>query len=234
MHSKRGLSKLQPIKILFLILIVAMLVIASKYVWLPIFKNTSFYNQARKYYYNNTWVTSTSQRAKFSFKHPINWPVSYASDEQLKQNNIDLIDGKLVQTDNEIENIDFEEKWIRNAGGPRLGYIIVEKTNYKNLEEYIDDVSKEKVVEMFVRGKNEKVTFKPPKIEYLKIGGVDAIGLTDTNNFATFSSAATDYRLIRNGWLYTFTTINNPRVFENEKGNTEVFQQILQSLRFFD
>ena len=220
--------------LLLVVGIIVLLGITAKYIWLPIVKNTSLYNQAYKAYQDNRWVTFTSERAKFSFEHPISWPVTPASDEQLKENNQDFIDGKWIQTDNEIENIDFQEEWVRNAGGPRLGFIIVQKTNYKNLKEYVDEISKEKVVDMFVKGRSQKVTIKPPKIEYLKIGGEDAISLTDTNDFATFTRETIDYQLIRNGWLYRFATTDSSRFLENKEKNSETFQKMISSIKFID
>lgn len=220
--------------LLLIVGIIVLLGITAKYIWLPIVKNTSLYNQAYKAYQDNRWVTFTSERAEFSFNHPISWPVTSASDEQLKENNQDFVDGKWIVTDNEIENIDFQEEWIRNAGGPRLGFIIVQKTNYKNLKEYVDEISKEKVVDMFVKGANQKVTIHPPKIEYLKIGGEDAISLTGTNTLASFSNQTADYQLIRNGWLYRFATTDSSRFLENKEKNTETFQKMISSIEFLD
>lgn len=213
-------------KYLPLILVALLLGITFKYIWFPIIENTAFYQ-------NNRWVTFTSERAKFSFSHPLSWPVSPASDEQLKENNQDFINGKWIATGNEIENIDFQEEWVRNAGGPRLGYVIVEKTNFKSLDEYINELSKKKVVDLFVKGRGEKVTIEPPKISNIKIGGVEAISLNDTNTLATFTSGIADYRLIRNGLLYRFVTINSSR-FSEDKKNSETFQKLISSVKFLN
>ena len=159
-----------------------------------------------KNYESNRVTTFTSERTNFSFKHPNWWPVSA---------------------------IDFEEEFSSQAGGPSLGFINVEKTKYKDLNEYVEDLSKEETVDMWVKGRTEKVTFTPPKIEYLKIGGVDAISVTDTNTFARFGKETADYRLIRNGLLYRFVTTDSSRFLENKDKNSKTFQQIISSVKFF-
>lgn len=219
---------------LTLLLVLIFLLAGVYYLIQPVIKSTQLYKNAEKYYQDNMWVTFTSKRAKFSFKHPINWPVTPASDEQLREDNTDFVDNKPVMRDSEIENIDFQEEWIRNAGGPRLGFVIVQKSNFRTLKEYVDDLSKEQVVDMYIKGRTQKVTIHPPKIEYLKIGGEDAINVTDTNNFATFTRETTDYRLIRNGWLYRFVTTDSSRFLENKEKNFKIFQQIINSVKFLD
>lgn len=214
---------------IILVLILLLLFAVGIYLFLPVIKNTGFY----KNYQSNKEVTFVSKRANFSFKHPNWWPITPASDNQLKENNTDFVNGKPIIRDNEVENIDFEEQWVRNAGGSRLGAIIVEKTNYKNLKEYVDDISKEKVIDLFVKGTDQKVTVYPPKIEYLKIGGEDAISVTDTNALPSFSSEIADYRLIRNGLLYRFVIVDSSRFLENKEKNSQTFQQIISSIKFF-
>lgn len=234
MKKQKKINKPQLTSLLLIALIVILLAVTSKYIWFPIIKNTSLYNQAHQSYQENRWVTFTGERAKFSFKHPLNWPVTPASDAQLKEINQDFVDGKWILTDNTIERISFEEEFSRQAGGPSLGFIIVQKTNYKSLQEYVDEISKEKVVDMFIRGASQKVTITPPKIEYLKIGGVDAISLIDTNTMASFSNQTADYQLIRNGWLYRFATTDSSRFLENKEKNTETFQKMIESVKFLD
>lgn len=217
-----------------LILVLIFLLAGVYYLMQPAIKSTQLYKNAEKYYQDNVWTTFTSKRAKFSFKHPINWPVTPASDEQLKEDDTDFVNSKPVMRDDEIENIDFEEEWVRNAGGPRLGFIIVQKSNFKSLKEYVDDLSKEQVVDMYIKGRTQKVTIHPPKIKHLKIGGEDAIGVTDTNAFATFTRETADYHLIRNGWLYRFVTTDSSRFLENKEKNSKTFQQIIDSVKFLD
>lgn len=199
-----------------LIFVLILLLIGTYFLTYPIFKNTQLYNTIRKTYQNNVWVTFTSNRTKFSFEHPISWPVIAASDEQLKENNIFDI-GEVT----EIENIDFEEEWVKNAGGPRLGFMVVQKISYKTLKDYVDELSQEKMIDMYIKGRTQKVTIKPPKIEYLKIGGLDAISVTDTNAFASFTKETADYRLIKNGWLYRFVTLDSSRFLENKEKNSK-------------
>lgn len=212
-----------------LISVLILFLVGTYFLTYPILKNTQLYSTINKTYQDNVWVTFTSDRAKFSFKHPISWPVVAASDQDVKEDNT-FDTGEAT----EIENIDFEEQWVRNAGGPRLGFIIVQKTNYKTLKDYVDELSKEKVVDMYIKGTTQKVTIKPPKIEYLKIGGSDAISVADTNTYATFTNETADYRLIKNGWLYRFVTTDSSRFLENKEKNSKTFQQIISSVKFLD
>lgn len=233
--AKAKSLNLKSVHVTGLLVLVLVLVLVGVYlITSPVLKNTQLYKNINNFYQENIWTTFTSERAKFSFKRPQNWPVTPASDKQLEENNQDFIDGKWIATDNEIENIDFQEEWVRNAGGPRLGFITVNKTNYKNLSEYVNELSKEEVVDMYVKGTTQKVTIKPPKIEYVKIGGVDAISVTDTNSFASFSNETVDYRLIRNGWFYRFVTTDSSRFLENKEKNSKTFQKIISSVKFSD
>lgn len=222
---------------LILALVLLILLTGILYFSIPVIKKTDLY----KNYENNKEVTFVSKRANFSFKHPNWWPVAQEPDEELKIDN-DIVerysnDPSITLGDEEkfkrIEDIDFEEKWIRNAGGPRLGFIFVRETQYKSLKDYVSELSKEKVVDVYTKGQTKKVTFKPPKIEYLKIGGEDAISTTYKDDLATFSRSIADYQLIRNGWLYRFVTVDSSRFLEDKEKNSKTFQQIISSVKFF-
>lgn len=203
-----------------LILLLLAILAGGVYFSLPIIKSTELY----KNYQSNKEVTFVSKRANFSFKHPNWWPVSVVDFEAK-----DGMYKYLYAEDGVIEYIDFEEEFHSQAGWPTLGFIMVQKTKYKNLKEYVDKLSQEQVVYEYGR----KVTIKPPKIEYLKIGGEDAINITDINNFATFSRNTVDYQLIINGWLYRFVTVDSSRFEENKERNSKTFQQIISSVKFF-
>src|SRR3989344_1478499 len=207
---------------LILVLVLVAIVGGALYLSKPFIENSSLYQNYQK----NIWVTFKSERVKFSFKHPKSWPVSVV-DFEAKNGMYKRLAERGI-----IEYVDFEEEFSSQAGGPSLGFIIIEKTNYKNLKEYVDELSKEEVVDMWVKGRTEKVTIKPPKIEYLKIDGEDAISITDTNNFATFTRNTKDYQLIRNGLLYRFTTTDSTRFLENKDENLKTFEQIIASVRF--
>lgn len=202
-----------------LILLLLAILAGGAYFSLPIIKNTDLY----KNYQKNKEVTFVSKRANFSFKHPNWWPVSVVDFEREKK--VYLAD----YDQNYIEMVDFEEEFSFQAGGPSLGFITVEKSKYKNLKEYVDKLNKEQTI--YMKGKTIKL--KPPRIEYLKIAGEDAINITDTNNFATFSSNTIDYNLIRNGWLYRFVTVDSSRFLENQEENSKAFQKIISSVKFF-
>ena len=208
-----------------LLLVVILLLIGTGYLMQPFIKNTELY----KNYQINKEITFVSKRANFSFKHPNWWPVSVVDFETKNR-----MYAYLAEEDGVIEYVDFEEEFHSQAGWPTLGFIIVEKSKYKNLKEYVDELSKEKVVDMYVKGATQKVTIHPPKIKYLKIGGEDTIGVTDTNQFASFTRETADYRLIRKGWLYRFATTDSTKFSENKERNSKTFQQIIASVKFLD
>lgn len=60
---------------LILISVLILLLVGTYFLTYPILKNTLLYSTINKTYQDNVWVTFTSDRAKFSFKHPISWPV---------------------------------------------------------------------------------------------------------------------------------------------------------------
>lgn len=211
-----------------LILIFIIILIGVYFLTYPVLKNTQLYRVVKHAYQEKVWVTFRSERAKFSFKHPISWPVSVVDFE--------VNNGmyKYLADDGIIEYVNFEEEFNNQAGGSSLGFIIVEKPKYGDLKEYVNDYGKEQTFDMYVKGRIQTVTIKPPKIEYLKIGGVDAISVTGTNAFASFSNGMADYLLIENDWSYRFVTTDSSRFLENKEKNSKTFQKIVSSVKFFD
>lgn len=209
------------------------LIVAIFYSFRPVIKDTQVYKNAEKFYQDNIWVTYTSKNAKFSFKHPLSWPVSRNPFLEYKDKNRIKPFSKDEET---IEDINFNEEWYPNAGGPRLGYIKIEKIDgVDNLDDYIrkEEFLVEKHVEIYRKG--NIVTIPPSKIEYTKIGGYNAIKITPGHDgLAHFSNNTADYRVIRNGLLYSFVTIDSSRYLENEEKNSKIFQRIIASVKFLD
>jgi hypothetical protein len=195
---------------------------------LPIIKNTEIY----KNYDANREITFISDRGKFSFKHPNWWPVIAAKHEGIeeKYTHQDL-DGLGEYTS--IEYVAFADELPKQAGDPTLGSITVERWGYKNLSEYVNAINKEKTQELFVKGRTQKVTFPAPKIRYIKIGGEDAISINESDKFVLFGSYTADYRLIRNGLMYKFV-LGGYGYPEFDDKKSEVFQQIISSVKFLD
>ncbi len=205
-----------------LIAILLALLGTGLYLSLPVLKSTELY----KNYDNSREITFVSERAKFSFKHPNWWPVSVINFNRDGGKFYEyLIEGGVV------EYVDFEEEFSNQAGGPSLGFIIVEKTNNKDLKEYVAEISKPTSV--YFTGKGVDVTIPPPKVEYLKIAGVDAISVTEADGLPRFNKEVTDYRLIRNGLLYRFATTDSSRFLENKERNSKTFKDIISSVKFF-
>ena len=149
MKKFQNILKKKPIIFLFLV------VLLLTFAFLSLKINDSY----QSYF----WKTFISNRVGLSFKYPKNWPVSPASDSELQGSNILTSEDEL-----ELENIDFQEEWNRAAGGPRLGWISVRKLkDISNLDEYIQEIDKEKVIE----APSSKFTVPAPEISYLTIAG---------------------------------------------------------------
>lgn len=223
------LLNFDPGMFVLIILFLFLLGFTIYFIWKPIIQNTSIYkqiyNQTYKFYQDNRWITFTSKRAKFSLKHPISWPITPASDKQLDENNYFAIDGF-----QDVENIDFQEEWVRNAGGPRLGFISVTKEkNINTLDDYIKTIN----IELPLYSKGTTVMIPPPKIEYLTIGGIEAISVSDVSGFGNLSPSVYDYRLVFNGFVYRFSTTASSRYLENKDKNNEIFQKMMSTVTFF-
>lgn len=193
----------------------------------PMVKNTQLYNNLKNTYQDNVWVTFTSERARFSFKHPLNWPVVSASDYRLKEG------GNFAESGYaEVESIDFDKEWVTNAGGPRLGFITVQKIKgINNLDDYIKQIDKEMILEGTAKG---RIVIPPPDISSTEVGGEKAIKVQDKSTVGRFSREINDYRLVKNGLLYRFTTVNSTRYLENKEKNYDTFQKILATVKFLN
>lgn len=91
---------------------------------------------------------------RFAFRYPNDYPITYKTGDELKT--------QYLSDFNSIEWVNFSSEFYPEAGGNRLGSIIVEKnTPYKNIKEYAN---------------KELSNFEVPmKIEFVKIDGKDAV-----------------------------------------------------------
>jgi hypothetical protein len=125
-----------------------------------------------------------SADGKFIFRYPSDFPISYKTGEQMvNQYSFD---------DKYEEWVNFSRVFYPNAGGERLGSVIVTKDNTYN------DVSQ------FASNKlsNYKV---PPILEYMKIGGKDAVCFSLKQQPNSFSTAGYHCYVIDSNKLYSMS-----------------------------
>jgi len=181
------------------------------------------------------WNELVSKRGGFSLQYPDDWPLVVETDEELKGDDFDG-DKQLV------EGIDFAERYIRNAGNHRLGHITVSKTNFANLNEYIQIINeKNKMIAEGVNDArkmgNEYSSSFPSQIEFVTIGGVPAIKITPRYNSrggAIFSSILNKYVVINNSKLYEFSFKGTGAELNDFEKNEVTFQYILSTVKFSD
>lgn len=170
---------------LWLLLPILLLVLAFSYLYKEkylscVTKDFSLCIKSNKY---------TSATRKFSFRYPQDYPITAKTGEELKNTyNSDL---------DSAEWVNFSSEFYLNAGGDRLGSIIVEKnTSYQNVKEFVD-----KTLADFNK-LPERYKGTPPKIEYLKIGGENATRITTSQQPSSFNLPRDEYILVRKGELY--------------------------------
>jgi len=130
-----------------------------------------------------------SETGKFTFRYPNDYPISLKTGSELiNQYNFD---------DTYVEWVNFSNEFYPNAGGDRLGSVVVEKNSpYQSVNQY-----GEKTISDFNK-LPERYKGTPPKIEYLKIGGENAVRITTSQQPSSFNPPSDDYVLIHNGELY--------------------------------
>jgi hypothetical protein len=131
----------------------------------------------------------TSATGKFSFRHPSDYPMSFKTgDEMVNQYNFE---------DEYIEWVNFSWDWYPNAGGERLGSVVIKnETDFKEVEEYANKI----LSDFEALPKQFKGT--PPKIEYLKVAGKDAVRISRSQQPSSFNPPSDDFVLIYKGELY--------------------------------
>lgn len=218
---KKGKHSITVLLLLVLIVIIGGFLYSS----LPIIKNTELY----KNYQANKKATFVSKRANFSFKYPINWPISTKDDEMLKAENTQKHDGYFGKY-TEIENITFSKEWEGNAGGDKLGWIMVSKADeIHSLDDYVKRIDKEST---FISHRG-KFVVPPPEIRYLTVGGENAISENNcNNNLPSLYCNIAFYVVVKDGWIYMFGAENNSEFMKNKEANMKAFQDIIASVKF--
>lgn len=143
-------------------------------------KNFSVCITSRKY---------VSVNGKFSFRYPKDYPITFKSGSDLvSQYHFD---------DKYAEWVNFSNEFYSSAGGDRLGSIIVEKNSpYQSVNQFGDETLSNfnKLPERF-KGTS-------PGIEYLKVGGENAVRVITSQQQSSFNPPSDDYILIYKGELY--------------------------------
>lgn len=183
---------------------------------------------------NKGWKTVISERGKFSFDYPTDWPISFISDEDLQSDNENHAlapDEPMKRVD--IESIDFNEEWERNAGGKRYGIILVWKQpGIETLDDYVKSVDKE--FELFSKGRT--IPIPRPKIRYSVIGGEVAVTEIAQGDFATpwSISEVNNYVVVHNGLIYRIYASGNDRFKIDLDNNLAKFNHIISTFKFTD
>jgi hypothetical protein len=130
----------------------------------------------------------TSVNNKFSFRYLKDYPLTFASEDNLNKSGWN---GKFA------EWVNFSNEFYPNAGGDRLGSIIVEKNaSYQSINQFGDEILNN------FNKKPERLKGTPPKTEYLKIGGENAVRIVTSQQPSSFSQPSDDYVMVRNRELY--------------------------------
>lgn len=142
-------------------------------------KNISMCISSKKY---------TSINNKFSFRYPKDYPLTFASESDLNKSGWN---GKYS------ERVNFSKEYYSNAGGDRLGMISVEKSSpYQSVNQFGDETLNN------FNKLPERLKGAAPKIEYLKVGGENAVRVVTGHQPSSFDNPSDDYVLVRNGVLY--------------------------------
>lgn len=221
------------ITICLVLILIALLGIV--FYWsMPFIKRTDIY----KNYQDSRFIYYKSARAKLSFQYPYSWPMAVIPEERLKSDNLYRIKMKAKGISQDapitIENIDFQEEWIPNAGAPRYGWIDVKKIEGVNsLDDYIKLINKE--AEIYCPRNSKGVCIIPaPEIKDTTIGGERAISLKDDEMIPSLSRNLAEFVVVKNGWVYRFAADYNQRFWEDKDANWAKFQKIIESIRFTD
>lgn len=122
-----------------------------------------------------------SATGRFTFRHPNDYPITFKTDSDLV--NQYHFDNKYA------EWVNFSSEFYPNAGGDRLGSIIIYKnTPYKDIKDFVT---------------KELSSFQvPPDIYYVKVGGKDAVCSSLKHQPSSFNSPSYDCYFLYKGELY--------------------------------
>lgn len=138
----------------------------------------------------------TSPDGSFTFRYLNDYPLTAKSGKELEK--------EYGFDDNYDKWINFSNEFYPNAGGDRLGSVIIDKNSpYENVEEYGKKILNDhnKLPEEF------KET--PPNVEYIKIGGKKAVRITTAEQSSSFNPTSDEYILIHDGKLYNISFYYN-------------------------
>lgn len=134
----------------------------------------------------------TSVNGKFFFRYPKEYPLSFKTRSEIKdQYNI---------SNNYIEWINFSKEFYPNAGGDRLGSIVIYNNPiYESIDDYAKRVAKD------YSNLPEDLKGFPPKIGYIIIGGEKAVRITTSRQPSSFDPPSDSYVLIYEKRLYSIS-----------------------------
>lgn len=176
----RKIIKHKPLLFLFPLLVLALIFGYSEKYLCCITKDFLLCVKSKKY---------VSATGRFTFRYPNDYPISFKTGSDLvKQYNFD---------DEYIEWVNFSSEFYPGAGGERLGSVTVKKeAKFENVEEFAS-----KTLSDF-EALPEEYKGTPPKIEYLKVAGKDAVRISLNQQPSSFNPPSDDYIFIDNGELY--------------------------------
>ncbi len=199
-----------------MVIFVLLLSLLSYYLLFPIIKSTKLYTSINNYYQENTWTTYNSKNAKFSFKHPLSWPISWDPYLEYKDKN-------RITPFSKSEVIAEYVKFSHVFEDQGFGFILVQNQDGINtLDDYIKSIYHE--TEVFVKGRTVKIPV--PVITPLTIGGEKAITVGNKSGLGTLSPTSGEYIIVKNGLVYRFVA-----TVDNEK-DSKIFQEIINSVKF--
>lgn len=135
---------------------------------------------------SNKYISAIGE---FSFRYPQDYPLTFKTGKNLvNQYHFD---------DKYAEWVNFSSEFYLNAGGDRLGSIIVDKNaSFQNVTDFGD-----KTLADFNK-LPERLKGTPPKIEYMKVGDEDTVRITITQQPSSFNPPSDEYILVHKGELY--------------------------------
>lgn len=170
-------GKLSTQFLVFLIVPIVLLSITLGYLYKEryltcITQNLSLCLQSKKY---------TSIDGGFIFRYPVDYPLTFKTGDQMKS--------QYGFDDKYKDWVNFSSEFYPNAGGERLGSVIVTKnTTYKDIGEY---------------ALKELTDFKiSPTLNYQKIGGKSAVCASLKRQPHSFSEPSYNCYVINNNLLY--------------------------------
>lgn len=134
-----------------------------------------------------------SKTINLSFRYPEFFPLSKPDEEwEIKQ----------AKDFGNLEELDFSKEFFFNAGGDRLGFIIVEKkSDITNIEDYERYLLEPKTIFSSKMGK--EVIIPPPTVKRVRIGNnIEALSISESDALSLLSRNSAEYVIFKNGLKY--------------------------------